>query len=56
MKCSTVVAIGVERRGVGRDNSRRWSLSRVEPRRNVCRKLALKGHVKVTIDDTCEEV
>jgi hypothetical protein len=49
-----VVAIGVDRHGGGRDNDPR--LYCAQPRRNATRKFALKGSVKVTIDDSCEEV
>ena len=49
-----VVVIGVDRDGVGRNDGPR--LNCAQPRRNVTRKVALKGSVKVTIDDSCEEV
>jgi hypothetical protein len=51
---SAVVAIGVRRRGIGRDDGHR--LYCAQPRSNVTRKVALKGSVKVTIDDSCEGV
>ena len=54
MKCSLVVAIGVDRHGVGRDNDPRLYCAQL--RSNVTRKFALKGSVKVTIDDSSEEV
>jgi hypothetical protein len=54
MKCSAVVAKVVERHGVGRNDGHR--LYCAQPRSNVTRKVALKGSVKVTIDDSCEGV
>jgi hypothetical protein len=54
MKRSPVVTTGVDRRGVGRNDGPR--LYCAQPRRNVTRKVALKGSVKVTIDDSCEGV
>ena len=54
MKGGTVVAIGVDRHGVGSDNDPRLYCAQL--RSNVTRKFALKGSVKVTIDNSCEEV
>jgi hypothetical protein len=54
MKRSAVVLIGVGRHGVGRDNGARLYCAQL--RSNVARKFALKGPVRVTIDDFCEEV
>jgi hypothetical protein len=54
VKDGSVVAIGVDRHGVGRDNDPHLYCAQL--RRNVTRKFALKGYVKVTIDDSCEGV
>jgi hypothetical protein len=51
---SAVILIGIDRRGVGRNDGPR--LYCAQPRRNVTRKVALKGSVKVTMDDSCEGV
>jgi hypothetical protein len=53
---STVVPIGVDRREVGSDDGLPAEHPVRKPRRNSPRKFALKGSVKVTIDDACEEV
>jgi hypothetical protein len=49
-----VVAIGVDRHGGGRDNDPRLYCAQL--RSNVTRKFALKGSVKVTLDDSCEDL
>jgi hypothetical protein len=54
LKRNPVVLIGVGRGSVGRDNDPRLYYAQL--RSNVTRKFALKGSVKVTIDDSCEGV